>query len=94
MNYRDKTNISATILEAANGGASKSKIISLAFLNHSSSLQYLRMLLKKNLLIYQNEKRMFKTTPTGIQFLQLYPLMNEDTTYLVFKAQPNDVGPK
>jgi hypothetical protein len=37
---------------------------------------------------------MFKTTPTGIQFLQLYPLMNEDTTYLVFKAQPNDVGPK
>ncbi len=37
MNYRDKTDISATILELANGGASKSKIISTAFLNHSSS---------------------------------------------------------
>ena len=33
MNYRDKTDISATILELANGGASKSKIISTAFLN-------------------------------------------------------------
>jgi predicted transcriptional regulator len=29
------------------------------------------------LLIYQKEKRMFKTTSTGIQFLQLYHLMNE-----------------
>jgi predicted transcriptional regulator len=77
MSYRDKTDISATILEVANGGASKSKIISTAFLNHSSSLQYFRMLLKNNLLVYQKEKRMFKTTPTGIQFLQLYHLMSE-----------------
>jgi predicted transcriptional regulator len=77
MNYRDKTDISATILEVANGGASKSKIISTAFLNHSSSLQYFRMLLKNQLLVYQEEKRMFKTTPTGIQFLQVYHLMNE-----------------
>jgi predicted transcriptional regulator len=77
MNYRDKTDISATILEVANGGASKSKIISTAFLNHSSSLQYFRMLLKNQLLVYQEEKRMFKATPTGIQFLQLYHLMNE-----------------
>jgi predicted transcriptional regulator len=77
MNYRDKTDISATILELANGGASKSKIISTAFLNHSSSLQYFKMLLENNLLIYQKEKRMFKTTSTGIQFLQLYHLMSE-----------------
>lgn len=77
MNYRDKTDISATILELANGGASKSKIISNAFLNHSSSLQYFKMLLENKLLIYQKEKRMFKTTSTGIQFLQLYHLMNE-----------------
>lgn len=77
MNYRDKTDISAAILELANGGASKSKIISTAFLNHSSSLQYFKMLLENKLLIYQKEKRMFKTTSTGIQFLQLYHLMNE-----------------
>jgi len=77
MNYRDKTDISATILDLANGGASKSKIISTAFLNHSSSLQYFKMLLENKLLIYQKEKRMFKTTSTGIQFLQLYHLMNE-----------------
>jgi predicted transcriptional regulator len=77
MNYRDKTDISATIFELANGGASKSKIISTAFLNHSSSLQYFKMLLENKLLIYQKEKRMFKTTSTGIQFLQLYHLMNE-----------------
>jgi predicted transcriptional regulator len=54
MNYRDKTDISATILELVNGGASKSKIISTAFLNHSSSLQYFRMLLKNKLLVYQD----------------------------------------
>jgi len=54
MNYRDKTDISATILELANGGASKSKIISTAFLNHSSSLQYFKMLLENKLLIYQS----------------------------------------
>jgi len=77
MNYRDKTDISATILELANGGASKSKIISTAFLNHSSSLQYFRMLLENKLLIYQKEKRMFKTTPTGIRFFQLYNQMTE-----------------
>ena len=77
MNYRDKTDISATILELAIGGASKSKIISTAFLNHSSSLQYFKMLLENKLLIYQKEKRMLKTTSTGIQFLQLYHLMNE-----------------
>jgi len=56
MSYRDKTDISATILEVANGGASKSKIISTAFLNHSISLQYFRMLLKNKLLVYQEEK--------------------------------------
>ena len=67
----------ATILELANGGASKSKIISNVFLDHSSSLQYFRMLLENKLLIFQEEKRMFKTTSTGIRFLQLYHLVNE-----------------
>jgi predicted transcriptional regulator len=77
MNYRDNTDTSATILQVANGGVSKSKIISIAFLNRSSSLQYFRMLLKDKLLVYQEEKRIFKTTPTGIKFLQLYHLMKE-----------------
>lgn len=46
MNYRDKTDTSSTILEVANGGTSKSKIISIAFLNHSSSFNILGCFLR------------------------------------------------
>jgi len=72
MEYRDKNDILATILQATNGGATKSKIISNTFLNYSASFEYLKILIENRLLEYSKEDRIFKTTaktvstfPTG-----------------------------
>ncbi|MDQ3969396.1 MAG: winged helix-turn-helix domain-containing protein [Thermoproteota archaeon] len=73
MAYRDKIDIISQILEAANGGASKTRIMYKAALNYNQMKQYVKLLTEKGLLGYdQQEVQTFRTTEKGLQFLDIY----------------------
>jgi len=52
MKYRSRTEIVAMILEAANGGATKTRIMYKAFLSYAQLREYLSVLIENNLLEY------------------------------------------
>ena len=52
MKYRSRTEIVAMILEAANGGATKTKIMYKAFLSYNQLREYLSVLIENNLIEY------------------------------------------
>jgi predicted transcriptional regulator len=49
MKYRSRTDIAEMILEAANGGAAKTKIMYKAFLSYAQLKEYLTVLLQNGL---------------------------------------------
>ncbi len=53
MKYRSRTDIVATILETADGGATKTKIMYSAYLSYAQLKEYLSMLLENELLEYE-----------------------------------------
>ncbi|MGI0001285.1 MAG: winged helix-turn-helix domain-containing protein, partial [Nitrososphaeraceae archaeon] len=52
MKYRSRTEIVGNILDAANGGATKTKIMYKAFLSYAQLREYLSVLIENNLLEY------------------------------------------
>jgi predicted transcriptional regulator len=72
MKYRSRTEIVSNILIAANGGATKTKIMYKAFLSYAQLKEYLTVLLQNGLLEYEDESTSFKTTSKGIKFLAIY----------------------
>ncbi len=52
MKYRSRTEIVAMILEAANGGATKTKIMYKAFLSYAQLKEYLSVLIENDLIEY------------------------------------------
>ena len=72
MKYRSRTEIVSNILVAANGGATKTKIMYKAFLSYAQLKEYLTVLLQNGLLEYEGENTVFKTTSKGIKFLAIY----------------------
>jgi predicted transcriptional regulator len=77
MKYRSRTDIVGLILEAANGGATKTKIMYKAFLSYAQLKEYLGMLLEKGLLEYERETHSFRTTEKGLHILQMYNQFDE-----------------
>ena len=71
MKYRSRTEIVATILEAANGGATKTKIMYKAFLSYAQLREYLSVLIANNLLDYIEGSQTYKTTEKGLNFLKM-----------------------
>ena len=71
MKYRSRTEIVAMILEAANGGATKTKIMYKAFLSYAQLREYLSVLIENNLLEYLEGSQTYKTTEKGLNFLKL-----------------------
>ena len=67
MKYRSRTEIASHILEAANGGATKTKIMYKAFLSYAQLKEYLAILAENGLLA--NDVATYKTTSKGIKFL-------------------------
>src|SRR5215218_5600967 len=65
MTYRSRTDITAQILEAANGGVTKNKIIYKAVLGYDQMNKYLMLLAKSSLLSYDFVTSSFKTTEKG-----------------------------
>ena len=77
MKYRSRTDIVGLILEAANGGATKTKIMYKAFLSYAQLKEYLTVLLQNDLLEYEEGKQNFRTTEKGLSLLQMYNQFDE-----------------
>ena len=77
MKYRSRTDIVGLILEAANGGATKTKIMYKAFLSYAQLKEYLTVLLQNDLLEYEEGRQLFRTTEKGLRLLQMYNQFDE-----------------
>ena len=72
MNYRSRTEIVSMVLEAANGGATKTRIMYKAFLSFAQLREYLSLLLENNLLEYIEGTKTYKTTEKGFKLLKMH----------------------
>ena len=77
MKYRSRTDITAQILEAANGGVTKTKIMYKAFLSYAQLKEYLTVLLENGLLEYIEGEQIYRTTEKGNRFLKIYNQIGE-----------------
>ena len=77
VKYRSRTEIVAMILEAANGGATKTKIMYKAFLSYNQLKECLTILIENNLLEYIDGTQTFKTTEKGLNFLKMHNEIGE-----------------
>jgi predicted transcriptional regulator len=77
MKYRSRTDITAQILEAANGGVTKTKIMYKAFLSYTQLKEYLTVLIENGLLEYIEGEQIYRTTEKGNRFLKIYNQIGE-----------------
>lgn len=79
MKYRSRTDICSQILEAANGGTTKTRIMYNAYLSYAQLKEYLSVLTENGLLEYQEGEQKYRTTEKGLQFMRAYEHMNAMT---------------
>ena len=77
MGNRSRTEIVGNILDAANGGASKTKIMYTAFLSYRQLKEYISMLIENNLIEYLDGAHKFKTTAKGLILLKIHNEIGE-----------------
>jgi predicted transcriptional regulator len=77
MKYRGRTEILGNILDAANGGITKTKIMYKAFLSYGQLKEYLSLLIENNLLEYLDGTQTYKTTEKGLNFLKMHNEIRE-----------------
>lgn len=76
MKYRSRTDIVSQILDAANGGSTKTKIMYRAYLSYAQLKEYLSILIENGLLEYEDGEHKYKTTEKGIKFMRVYQHMD------------------
>jgi predicted transcriptional regulator len=69
MKNRGRTELASNILEAANGGATKTKIMYKAFLSYAQLKEYLAILIQNGLMTH-DVKGIYRTTSKGIRFIE------------------------
>jgi predicted transcriptional regulator len=72
MGNRSRTEIVSNILDAANGGITKTKIMYKAYLSYNQLREYLSVLIENNLIEYIDGTQTYKTTEKGLHFLKMY----------------------
>ena len=77
MKYRGRTEILGNILDAANGGVSRTKIMYIAFLSYGQLKEYLSILIDNNLIEYLDGDNKFNTTEKGLNFLKMHNQIEE-----------------
>ena len=77
MKYRSRTEIVSMILEAANGGATKTKIMYRAFLSYAQLKEYLSVLTENNLIEYLEGTQTYKTSEKGFNLLKMHNEIGE-----------------
>jgi predicted transcriptional regulator len=65
------------ILDSANGGATKTKMMYKAFLSYHQLKEYLIVLIENDLLEYLNGTKTFRTTEKGLNLLKIHNEMAE-----------------
>ncbi len=78
MKYRSRSDIVGLILEAANGGATKTKIMYKSYLSFAQMKDYLAMLTEQGLVEYEEIGQRFRTTAKGLRVLQIQNQINEE----------------
>jgi predicted transcriptional regulator len=71
MKNRSRTEIVSIILESANEGATRTKIMYKAFLSYQQLKEYLTLLIENHLIEYHGETKLFITTEKGLNFLKI-----------------------
>ena len=79
MKNRSRSDIIRMILESANGGVTKTKIMYSAFLSYQQLKEYLTILQENDLIEYQEGERAYRTTDKGMQLLLLSNKIDELT---------------
>ena len=88
MKYRSRSEIIATILEAANGGgATKTTIMYKAAISYDYMKQSLLSLAEDGLIEYEQGRMTYRTTAKGMHLLQLYNNVNEMVQPSVIKIE-------
>ena len=77
MGNRSRTEIVGNVLDAANGGVSKTKIMYIAFLSFGQLKEYLSVLVENNLLEYLDADNKFRTTEKGLNYLKMHNQIEE-----------------
>jgi predicted transcriptional regulator len=77
MRNRSRTEIIGSILDAANVGTTKTKIMYIAFLSYNQLNEYLSLLIENTLLEYLDGTETYKTTEKGLYFLKMHNEMGE-----------------
>jgi predicted transcriptional regulator len=77
MKYRSRTEIVSMMLEAANGGATKTRIMYKAFLSYGQLKEYLSVLIENNLIEYLEGIQSYKTTEKGLNLLKMHNEIGE-----------------
>ena len=76
--YKSRTEIFAQILQAANGGTTKTQMMYSLFLSNEQLNGYLTVLEQNGLLEYLPLSRTYKTTEKGLKLLKLYEQIQQD----------------
>ena len=79
MKYRSRTDILASILDSVNNidGTGITTVMYKSFLSHYQLKKYMAIMLKNDLIRFDEERRLYRITDKGIRFLQLFNHMNE-----------------
>lgn len=83
MRYRSRTDISAQILEASNGGTTKTRIMYKAYLSYAQLKEYLSVLMENGLLEREEGTQLYRTSAKGMAFLRTYSQMSDITGPMV-----------
>ena len=77
MKYRSRTEIVGNILNAANGGTSKTKMMYKAYISYNQLKEYLTILIENNLIEHIDGSQTFKTTEKGLNYLKMHNEIGE-----------------
>ena len=79
MKNRSRPDIMATILESANGGITKTNLLTRANLTSGQLRQYLDVLIMKKLVVQLADEKMkhmaYRTTDKGMRYLSVYSIL-------------------
>jgi predicted transcriptional regulator len=77
MKYRSRSEIISLILETANKGATRTRIMYGAYLSYSQLKEYLQFLQGKDLLMYEEGTNLYSLTAKGLECLSAIGEMND-----------------
>ena len=77
MKYRSRTDIIYQMLQAATGGATKTKIMYKAFLSYAQLKEYLAVMLENGLIRYEASTQTYNVTEKGLRFAKIADQVGE-----------------